>query len=176
MNTQLKRPAGVTIIGILSIIGGILYLILSGTFIGLSLISPLISQVDVNNVTNSLEDEGISVNSTDITTAINEFSSLSQISGYIMILGIVFFPLAIVSFINAWGLLKGKGWAWIMAIILTIISIILGIIVIALLGVSEDILGWSLDIAGFVVDGVILWYLFRPNVKEYFGRVTIQNS
>jgi len=71
--------------------------------------------------------------------------------------------LGIASFVVAWGLLKGKGWAWTVTIIITIISLVSN----ALSIVSGNIGA----IVGIIIDGVIIYYLYRPNVKSYFGRV-----
>ena len=61
-----------------------------------------------------------------------------------------------------------------MTIILVIVSLILWIIGIALLVVEDDIAEISaVDVASFIIAGVIIWYLFRTNVKAYFGRVKI---
>ena len=75
---------------------------------------------------------------------------MGAISGIIVILGIV-------SFVMAWGLLKGKPWAWTITLILTIISLIFDLP--------------SFNIIGIIIDVVILYYLFRPHVKSYFGKL-----
>jgi len=64
--------------------------------------------------------------------------------------------LGAVSFVMAWGLLKGKPWAWTVTLILTIISLIFDLP--------------SVNIIGLIIDVVILYYLFRPHVKAYFGK------
>lgn len=74
---------------------------------------------------------------------------MGMISGFTMILGAI-------SFMMAWGLLKGKPWAWTVTLILTIISLIFDLP--------------SVNIIGLIIDIVILYYLFRPHVKAYFGR------
>jgi multisubunit Na+/H+ antiporter MnhB subunit len=58
--------------------------------------------------------------------------------------GGVILAIAIASFVVAYGLLKGLGWAWTVTVILSIISII--------------------------ISGIILYYLYRPHVKAYFGK------
>jgi uncharacterized membrane protein len=32
------------------------------------------------------------------------------------------------------------------------------------------------QIVGMVISGIILWYLYRSNVRSYFGKVKIQAS
>ena len=70
--------------------------------------------------------------------------------------------LGIASLVVAWGLLKGAGWAWIITLIITIISIIVNIA--SLAG------GQTANIIGIIINGIIIYYLYRPNVKAYFGR------
>jgi hypothetical protein len=77
-------------------------------------------------------------------------------------IGAVLVAIAIVSFIVAYGLLKGKGWAWTVTVILSIISIVLNAISIA----TGNIGG----IVSIIISGIILYYLYRPHVKAYFGK------
>lgn len=98
----------------------------------------------------------------------------SEIIRLLISFGYILTAFAIMNFLVARGLLKGKEWARIMTIILVIVSLILGIIGIALLVVEDDIAEISaVDVASFIIAGVIIWYLFRTNVKAYFGRVKI---
>jgi len=71
------------------------------------------------------------------------------ISGVLIVIGIA-------SFIMAWGLLQGKSWAWTITLILTIIHLIFDLP--------------SFNVIGLVINGIILYYLFRPHVKAYFGK------
>lgn len=73
------------------------------------------------------------------------------ISGILIALGIA-------SFVMAWGLMKGKSWAWTITMILTVISLIFD--------------GLSLNVVGIIIDVIILYYLTRPHVKSYFGKQT----
>ena len=77
--------------------------------------------------------------------------------------GAVLVAIAIVSFVVAYGLLKGKGWAWTVSIILSIISIVWNAITL----VTAANFGGIISI---IISGVILYYLFRPHVKAYFGK------
>jgi hypothetical protein len=77
-------------------------------------------------------------------------------------IGGVLLAITIVSFIVAYGLLKGLGWAWTITVILSIISIVLNAISIA----SGNIGG----IVSIIISGIILYYIYRPHVKAYFGK------
>lgn len=157
---ETNRPLGVTIIAILRIIGGII-LLLGG--IGLVTIAPFVGQLNVNT-TSSTTDNGVPVtaNGTGINFSNNNTSFLF-FAAFIGIIGSILIVLGIASFVVAWGLLKGKGWAWTVTIIITIISLVFN----ALSIVSGNIGA----IVGIIIDGVIIYYLYRPNVKSYFGRV-----
>jgi hypothetical protein len=62
-------------------------------------------------------------------------------------------------------LFTAKGWAWLITVILAIISVVFSIIGIGTASVTS--------IPTLIINGVILYYMFRPNIKSYFGRVTI---
>lgn len=153
-----KRPIGVTIIAILTIIGGI-FLLFGG--IALVALAPIISQINVvdnNNTSNS--SITLNVNGTNVTIPNN---TLFILGGFMGVIGGVFIVVGIASFVVAWGLLKGKVWAWIVTIIITIISIVLNII---------SIIAGSIEsIVGLIINGIIIYYLYRPSVKSYFGRI-----
>jgi hypothetical protein len=76
--------------------------------------------------------------------------------------GIIIIILGIVSFIVAYGLLKGMGWAWTLTVVLSIIVIILNAISIA----SGNFGG----IISIIISAIILYYLYRPHVKSFFGK------
>jgi len=78
---------------------------------------------------------------------------LTAIAVVLIVLGVVNFPLA-------WGIYSGKGWAWTFSIIVTVIWIVIGVVtLIAVVGVFI-----------LMIAVLILYYLYRPNVKEFFGK------
>jgi len=113
MESQEHRPLGVTIIAILMVIGGLIFLA----------------------------------------------------SGLVLLLigvGIILLALGIAYMVMAYGLWKGKGWAWTITLILSAIGIILAIVSIATGNVTA--------IVSAVIQGVVIYYLFRPNVRLFFGK------
>src|ERR687893_1132140 len=107
MESQKHRPLGVTVIAILTIIGGIIFLV----------------------------------------------------SGLVLLIigiGIILLALGIAYLVMAYGLWKGKGWAWTISLILAGIGIITGIVYI----IQDNIAG---GIASIIINGVIIYYLYRPN-------------
>jgi hypothetical protein len=157
----MKRPVGVMLISILTIIGGIFYLIAGVMFVGIASVT---SQFNVSATSITLD--GIFGNNS-ISAFLTEF--LGLFGGSLIALGIA-------SFIVARGLLKGKGWAWIITGIIMIISIILGVTFIAIFVIEGEIFSMSVSIASLIMDGGIIWYLFRSNVKLYFGRIKAHPS
>ena len=155
---ETKRPVGVTIIAILAIIGGILLLFGGIAFVALAPILSQINTIEDNDSSNS--SFSLNINGTDVTVPKN---ALFIFGGFLGIIGGALIVIGIAGFVVAWGLLTGKGWAWIVTIIVAIISIILNLIVV-ISGVLENIVG-------LIIYGVIIYYLYRPNVKSYFGRV-----
>ena len=89
--------------------------------------------------------------------------SLSLFGAIGIAIGGVLLAIAIVSFVVAYGLLKGLGWAWTVAVILSIISIVWNAITIA---TAANFGG----IVIIIISGIILYYLYRPLVKTYFGK------
>jgi hypothetical protein len=79
--------------------------------------------------------------------------------------GAVLVVLAIVSFVVAYGLLKGRRWAWTVTIILSIASIVWNAITLATAANFGGIIS-------IIISGIIIYYLFRPHVKAYFGKAT----
>ncbi|MDF3032829.1 MAG: hypothetical protein K0R91_663 [Nitrososphaeraceae archaeon] len=118
MENQKHRPLGVTIIAILTAIGGIVFLVsgISGIVAG-----------------------GVSVG-----------------------IGIIFLILGIAYLVITYGLWKGKRWAWTVTLILSVIGIILAIASIAVGNVGA--------IVSIIIHGVVIYYLYRPNVKAFFGK------
>ena len=76
--------------------------------------------------------------------------------------------LGIAWLVIGWGLLTAKGWAWIITVILAIISAIISVI-----GIGGGAVVTHVII--LIIDIVILYYLYRPNVKSYYGRIRFQS-
>ena len=85
------------------------------------------------------------------------FARRSPFSG----LGLVVF--AFVEFIFAYGLWKGKGWAWIGSLILAVISLVFS----ALTLFMRPRVG---EVIALVLNLVIMYYLMQPRVQSYFGK------
>lgn len=138
-----SRPTGVTIIAILNIIGGIIMLIVGLLAVAAGSIIPSLPPSAF---------EGSDMSGVPV----------GFIGGGAIAVGAFLIALGIVSFIVAYGLMKGLSWAWTVTIILSIISIVSNAISIA----SGNFGG----IVSIIISGIILYYLYRPHVKAYFGK------
>lgn len=91
--------------------------------------------------------------------AINPFAyhiPPSVISIIFRVLGATRIILGFVSLLLAWGLWTGKRWARMAALIFAILSIIENLI--------------SLHFIGVVIGAIIVYYLTRPTVKQWFTK------
>src|SRR5262245_1447099 len=79
-----------------------------------------------------------------------------------ILLGSGLFILGLAYFLMAYGLWKGKGWAWTLTLILSGIGIIIGI--------GSMIVGNFGSIFHTIINAIIIYYLYRPNVKAFFNR------
>lgn len=73
---------------------------------------------------------------------------------------IMFGILAVIEFTIAGALFSGKPWGRMIVIILSIIGAVVGLV---------SIMGNPFSILSVVLDGVVLWYMWRPHVIAYFG-------
>ncbi len=139
-----RRPTGVTVIAVLVIIGGIL-LLLAG--IG-----------------------GVAVGSLFIS---------SQIIGLgFVIIGAIILAVGIGYLVVSYGLLKGKRWSWTITVVLLFIGIAIDVasIIFGSFAINMDTSNFlvtnSGNIAGIIISVIILYYLYRPHVKSYFGKLS----
>lgn len=140
--TSKSRPTGVTIIAILNIISGIIMLAGGLGLAAISSVLPTMTTIDPN--------------------AGGQMALAGLVGGAGIAVGGILIILGIISFIVAWGLLKGKGWAWSLTLILSIISIIIGIVSLAAANFGS--------IINIIIAGIIIYYLYRPHVKAFFGK------
>jgi hypothetical protein len=166
MERQQHRPLGVTIIAILTIIGGILLLLGGVSLIALGTLISVSPPLD-STITNP--------------------HPLAQFFGVISAaIGSVLLAIGIGYIVMFYGLLKGKRWAWTITIILLLIGIAIQIISTAtgsllnasLTGSSSNtnsvISGIAGSIIGIAINIVIIYYLYRPHVKGFFGKNVLQ--
>ena len=147
-STTKSRPHGVTI---LTIVGGVFMLFFGTGFIiqGAGL-QPLIeSALDLD-----LSQGGL----------MNLKPGQALAPGFGIVFGAVFVPLAIVSFIVAYGLRKARRWAWTATLVLSIISMVWYAFTVAIIPSNG---GRTL---GVIIGAITIYYLYRPPVKAYLGK------
>ena len=71
-------------------------------------------------------------------------------------IGALLILFGLVSILLAWGLWTGKGWARMVAFVFAILGIILNVI--------------SFHIIGLIIDVILIYYLTRHNVKQFFTK------
>ena len=155
LTTNKERPDGITVIAILIIIGGI-FLITGGiSLMGLGAVLSMTSE----NI----------IQSNDISGDLTQLASLGTIP---LAIGAVLLILGIAYLVVSYGLLKAKAWAWVITIIVTIIGLIIQIISAIIAGsiTSSVLYGLVSHIVGIFISGVIIYYMFRPNVKAYYRK------
>lgn len=141
------RPGGVALLALVVFIFGALLLVGGATL--LSAASFVDEYIDlVREAMGTIPNLPSGIDLVTIVSAV-----LTAIAAVLIVLGIVNFPLA-------WGIYSGKGWAWTSSIIVSVIWMIIGVItLIAVVGVFI-----------LIIAALIMYYLFRPHVKEFFAR------
>jgi len=89
--------------------------------------------------------------------------------------GVISLAIGIAYLAMGYGLWKGKGWAWTISTIVLIIGIIVDIISLPrTIATGYSNTGSSLSgvVVSIGISAFILYYLYRPHVKAYFGRAT----
>lgn len=76
-------------------------------------------------------------------------------------LGIGFLLAGLIGLVVGWGLWTGKGWAWWLTVILEALGLLSGLAGIAM--------GDPTSLIGLLIAALILWYMFKPHVKDFFG-------
>jgi hypothetical protein len=77
------------------------------------------------------------------------------LGGILIIIGLAYFAVA-------YGLWKGLSWAWVFTLLVSVIGIIVGI--------GSIVVGNVGSLFHIMVNAIVIYYLYRPNVKAYFGK------
>ncbi len=151
MQPKPPRPTGVTILGILAILFGIFGLFGGLILIGVGIaISALTLSSEITRQITAAGYPGLASLGVGVIGAI------------ILVFGIVVLLLGILYLATGIGFFGGKGWAWTLGMIVSVISIVFGIAQIAV--------GNYGSILSLIISLLILYYLMRPRVKAFFGK------
>ena len=78
------------------------------------------------------------------------------------IIGVILFIIGIIDILLGIGCFKGWGWVWTVGVIFMAINILIGLVTVF----SSPATG----LVSIVIAVIVLWYLFQPKVKAYFGK------
>lgn len=151
----MDRPTGVTILAAFDIIAGIAVILL-GIFVvaAFSIIMGGYGPSSIPGLTDS-----------PIMGLIPELGPIIVI--IVIIIGVI-------EFLIAWGLLKGKGWAWYITIIFSALAIVSGLFSLssslAIVPGALNLIVLAIDALSMAIDALIIYYFFRPHVKAFFGK------
>ena len=145
-----KRPVGVTIMALLQLTIGALMLLSSVAFLAISM---LVSGQQIRDAIGTSAPQWLIDNATLV------FGSL----------GLLFLAMAFIALLIGYGFLKGRSWAWAAGMVFALVSILSAFINPLIRGFSDS--SWVTDlIVALAVPWIIIIYLNRPNVKEFFSR------
>jgi len=143
-----QRPLGVTIIAVLEAIGSIFIIIGGLALIGLA---GLLKSGTLPGGANGFPQGAVNIPPFVLAIA-------GALGGVLIIFGLV-------GVFLAWGFWSGKGWAWTVGIIFLILGVVGDLVSLGVAGV----LGVG-SLVSLLINVLILYYLFRPHVKAYFGK------
>ncbi|HZH39206.1 MAG TPA: hypothetical protein VEX17_03995 [Bacillales bacterium] len=105
---------------------------------------------------------------------------LTLVSGLLSIFSgdVIFLILGVISIIMFYGLLKGREWAWSVTIIVSVFNIVASVTFLAssflnfpITNNNNPIVLGSMILAYKIgINAIILYYLYRPRVKIFFGK------
>jgi hypothetical protein len=169
--TRRRRPTGVTILAVLFVIAGAFTQL--GVLTTLDSI-PFVANDDNANVignNNELQLNGQPLLTPSEQTAPAQGSdSILTIAGALLI---IYVPLGIeilciASFVVAYGLFTGRSWAWLVGVVLSTIGLVINVISL----VIPNMFTITGALVGTAINAIVLYYLSRRNVRQYFGKVS----
>ncbi len=83
-------------------------------------------------------------------------------SGFVVVAGVAVIIIGLLGLLLGYGMWTGKEWAWLLAVILYALGALS-----SLLSLAGGSFG---SIVSLVIYGILLWYLWKPHVKAYFGK------
>ncbi len=78
------------------------------------------------------------------------------------IVGVILFIIGIIDLLLGIGCFKAWGWVWTVGVVFMVINILIGILTL--------FSSWMTGLISIIIAAIVLWYLFQPQVKAYFGK------
>ena len=135
----MKRPTGVTILAVIAVIYGVFNLLLA--LLGL--------------LGSALKASGVAAGTIKYSAGTLAYATISDAT-----IGILLLVFGI-------GALRLKGWAWTTGVVVLVLDVVRQIAGLAIQGVNAGAI--VRDGITIVIALLVLWYLFRPNVRGAFG-------
>ncbi|HEY4867957.1 MAG TPA: hypothetical protein VIK45_20865 [Candidatus Dormibacteraeota bacterium] len=135
----MKRPTGITILAVIAVIYGIFNLLLA--LLGL--------------LGSALKASGVAAAAIRYSAGTLAYATISD-----AVLGILVLAFGI-------GAFRLKGWAWTTGVAALVLEVVRQIVGIVIQGLSAGTI--VRDAITIVIALLLLWYLFRPNVRAAFG-------
>lgn len=135
----MKRPTGITILAVIAVIYGIFNLLLA--LLGL--------------LGAALKASGVAAAAIKYSAGTLAYATISD-----AVLGILLLAFGI-------GALRLKGWAWTTGVVALVLEVVRQIVGVVIQGISAGTI--VRDSITIVIALLVLWYLFRPNVRAAFG-------
>ncbi|HXG25425.1 MAG TPA: DUF2127 domain-containing protein [Candidatus Binatia bacterium] len=138
------RPTGATVIAVIETILAVLLFLAALALIGLSGIA--------GGVIGSVDEPGAG-------------GVAAMVAGFGIVAGIIALLIGLLYLAIAYGVWKGRGWAWMLGVVVSIIAIVFGV-----LGLAGGIsLG---NIISLALPIIVVYFLWQPDVKRWLGRPT----
>ena len=87
---------------------------------------------------------------------------LPEFSVYFVVIASILIAIGIAYLVVSYGLMKGRGWAWSVTVILSYIGIVFSIVAI--------VSGNLASISQLIISIIIVFFLYRPQSKAFFGK------
>ena len=153
MNEKRSIPTGVKVLSILYFVGSA-FLIIIGAICLLS------AYYIMNNATE--------VQSAFTAEELAQIGSVAVLAPFFFLIGGVCILLAIFDLFLGWGFWKGKSWARLLALIFSALGVVYSLVGIA--SSLGDLASILTGLSTLTLNSVIIWYLLRKNVIQYFAK------
>lgn len=169
ISVQKRRPIGITAIAVLSVLGGIVYLI-GGLFIMAMPTLMSILNEELSSTVSPIQYAAAESSSNDIPESFLPGIPAEFVSTY----GAIVAAMGVTLFVLAYGLFGGKAWAWTLGVVISVVMIAWTIAE-AARDPSQEVIIVAISLG---ISIAILCYLYRPHVRRYFGKIagTTQQS
>jgi hypothetical protein len=136
------RPMGATVVAIIEGILGVLLLLAALAAIGLM---------------------GLAGGLVGTSGAEGGAAAAGLLAGFGVVFGIILGAIGVLYIAIAYGVWKGRGWSWMLGVVVSIIAIVFGV-----LGLSSGINAST--IISLALPIAVVYFLWQPDVKRWLGR------